>query len=425
MYKKLLQINLGNKSIVLMFTAIHTACALLLGNFTGFAIDEYGYAEVLKYLYDQNQSTSNFSVWVNSNLIFLRLLYLPAKILIILGFDVILSLRFLSILFSTISLILILRSCRDLNYFYIKPKNLAVFIFLFPSIFLWTFLGLRESFIILFITLLFYGINKFTQTTKVSSAVYICLGAIGLSQTKLYLFTLILFSLFLSAVVMLVINKKMSFTELAVLGIVLIPTIIFPSLVKNMVNTGQGVLTNLVNQQQGQQQGQQSEGMTSYQFDYFLRNSEGSAFIKIIKIVGLDSYLKSNNLSKPVDIRLAISRPDISDPGAIFISGAKFLFLPVPLLNNGSIFLNLISFEMFLWLILYVIFLIFMFRASKVIKKMEFVILWPFIFLISFLIFSSLFEINLGTIIRHRSILATAILISIINLHSKKKANLR
>ena len=137
--------------------------------------------------------------------------------------------------------------------------------------------------------------------------------------------------------------------------------------------------------------------------------------------MGVDSYLKSNNLSKPVDIRLLISRPDISNPGAIFISGAKFLFLPVPLLNNGSIFLNLISFEMFLWLILYVILLIFMFRASKVIKKMEFVILWPFIFLISFLIFSSLFEINLGTIIRHRSILATAILISIINLHSKRE----
>jgi hypothetical protein len=415
-----------------MFVAIHTACALLLGNFTGFAIDEYGYAEVLKYLYDPNQSTSNFSVWVNSNLIFLRLLYLPAKILIILGFDVILSLRFLSILFSTISLVLILRSCRNLNYFYIKPKNLVVFIFLFPSIFLWTFLGLRESFIILFITLLFYGINKFTQRKKISSAVYICLGAIGLSQTKLYLFTLILISLFLTAVVMLVINKKMSFTELAVLGIVLIPIIIFPSLGKNIVNTGQGVLTSIEDQQpdqqQGQQpdqqpdqqQGQQSEGMTSYQFDYFLRNSEGSVFIKIIKIVGLDSYLKSNNLSKQVDIRLVISRPDMSDPGAIFISGAKFLFLPVPLMNNGSIFLNLISFEMFLWLILYVIFLIFMFRASKVIKKMEFVILWPFIFLISFLIFSSLFEINLGTIIRHRSILAIAILISIINLHSKK-----
>ena len=104
MFKKLLQMNLGNKSIVLMFTAIHIACALLLGNFTGFAIDEYGYAEVLKYLYDPNQSTANFSVWVNSNLIFLRLLYLPAKILIILGFDVILSIRFLSILFSTISL---------------------------------------------------------------------------------------------------------------------------------------------------------------------------------------------------------------------------------------------------------------------------------------------------------------------------------
>ena len=417
MFKKLLQINLGNKSIVLMFTAIHIACALLLGNFTGFAIDEYGYAEVLKYLYDPNQSTANFSVWVNSNLIFLRLLYLPAKILIILGFDVILSIRFLSILFSTISLVLILRSCRDLNYFFIKPKNLAVFIFLFPSIFLWTFLGLRESFIIFFITLIFYGINKFTQTKKISSAVYICLGVIGISQTKLYLYTLILFSIFLSAVVMLVINKKMSFTESAVLGIILIPLIIFPSLPKNLVNTAQGVLTSIGSQQQGQQ----SEGMTSYQFDYFLRNSEGSVFIKIIKIVGVDSYLKSNNLSKPVDIRLLISRPDISNPGAIFISGAKFLFLPVPLLNNGSIFLNLISFEMFLWLILYVILLIFMFRASKVIKKMEFVILWPFIFLISFLIFSSLFEINLGTIIRHRSILATAILISIINLHSKRE----
>ena len=103
------------------------------------------------------------------------------------------------------------------------------------------------------------------------------------------------------------------------------------------------------------------------------------------------------------------------------LESSKFLFLPVPLLNNGSIFLNLISFEMFLWLILYVILLIFMFRASKVIKKMEFIILWPLIFLISFLIFSSLFEINLGTIIRHRSILATAILISIINLHSKKR----
>ena len=161
--------------------------------------------------------------------------------------------------------------------------------------------------------------------------------------------------------------------------------------------------------------------MTSYQFDYFLRNSEGSIFIKIIKIIGIDSYLKSNNTSEPIDIRLVINRPEFLDPVAIFISGAKFLFLPVPFLNNGSIFLNLLSFEIFLWLILYVIFLTTIFKASKVIKKMEFITLWPFIFLILFLVFSFLFEINLGTIIRHRSILAFAILMSVINLHSIKR----
>jgi hypothetical protein len=136
MLKKYLQINLGNKSIVIIFTAIHIVYAFLLGNFTGFAIDEYGYAEVFKFLYDPNQSVSNFSVWVSSNLIFLRLLYLPAKILNILGFDAILSIRFLSILLSTISLTLMLRSCKDFNYFFIKPKNLVIYTFLIPSIFL-------------------------------------------------------------------------------------------------------------------------------------------------------------------------------------------------------------------------------------------------------------------------------------------------
>ena len=422
MLKKYIQINLDNKSIVLIFTAIHVACAFLLGNFTGFAIDEYGYAEVLKYLYDPNQSASNFSVWVNSNLIFLQLLYLPAKILNILGFDFILSLRFLSILLSTISLILMLRSCRDLDYFFIKPKNLVLYIFLFPSIFLWTTLGLRESFIIFFITLIFYGINKFIKTKKISSAIYIFLGIIGISQTKLYLFTLLLFSLFLSALITFIIKKKISIIELAIVAIIISPIVIFPSIPKNILDTGRDVYNKTQQGQlQGQLQGQQSEGMTSYQFDYFLRNSEGSPIIKIIKVTGLDSYLESNNSSKPVDIRLLIKRPDISDPVAIFISGTKFIFLPAPFFNNGSIFLNLLSFEMFLWLILYTIFLITVFKSSKVIKKMDFIILWPFLFLISFLTFSSLFEINLGTIIRHRSILAIAILICIINLHSTKR----
>jgi SAM-dependent methyltransferase len=93
------------------------------------------------------------------------------------------------------------------------------------NIFLWTFLGLRESFIIFFITLLFYGINKFIQTKKISSAVYICLGAIGISQIKLYLFTLLLFSLFISALIILIINKKISILQ-AILIIFVIEIII-------------------------------------------------------------------------------------------------------------------------------------------------------------------------------------------------------
>jgi hypothetical protein len=83
----------------------------------------------------------------------------------------------------------------------------------------------------------------------------------------------------------------------------------------------------------------------------------------------------------------------------------QFLFLPFFLFSNGSFFLDIQSLELPFWLITY--FGIYHFLVRKFFKNKDFPpLLQPLaIFCSIFLVSSTFFETNMGTAVRHRSIL--------------------
>ena len=85
--------------------------------------------------------------------------YSQAKVVNLCGIPDYLSIRFLSISLAAMSLILI-KNLYDRSVIHGKWFNNVIFLFFFiPSIFLWTSVGLRESFILAEIALVFVGIT--------------------------------------------------------------------------------------------------------------------------------------------------------------------------------------------------------------------------------------------------------------------------
>lgn len=399
----------NNQLILFIFFLTHISLMIIIGNFTGFAPDEYGYAEVLKYLYEDNQSTKNFLVWANSDLLFLQLLYLPAKLFILLGMSELYSIRLLSITLVTLTLSILLRSLDIHRSHYVKSKLLIIIGFYLPSFFLWTTLGLRESFIILWLTVIFIYSFKLKQSQNFIFVIPIVIGVYGLSQTKLYLFVLTAFSFIVGILIYTLLVRKVTFLRLVILIIILSPFAIETSLFRQIYIVGSDTLKgiNLSSKSKDNElNGYETEGMTEYQFEVFLEDSESSSIlIDIVKYIDSQKPILSNYSNGIAHHQVELSRPKINDPPAIIFGAIKILLLPFPLIENGSFFLNIVSVEAPLWYLLYVIVFLQIrgFRWRTKDNYLIFLIILVELFI--FIIFSTLFEINLGTNLRHRSVL--------------------
>ena len=425
----LLKVINTNKLVFPIFFLTHTTLMIILGNFTGFALDEYGYAEVLKYLYEENQSTDNFSVWVNSDILFLQILYSPAKVFILFGVSEVISIRLLSIILTTLTLAILLRNLDTNKCQYTLSRSVIILSFFIPSFFLWTTLGLREGFIILWLTLIFIYSFKFKQTQNLVLLIPIVIGIFGLMQTKLYLFVLTIVSFTIAFFVYSLVVRNITLIRILLMVAILSPLVFQPSISKQIYSVASDTLNriyevNITSENKSYIPGTtsyQTEGTTSYQFNVFFKNSENqSLIIKFLERINFDDYLASVSPQSSVHALLKISRPSFNEPLAIIWSAVKYLILPLPFIENGSLFLNVVSYEMFIWFILYLFigWQILSFRPQA--NENYFVLLIIIVFLFTFLLFSSLFEINLGTIVRHRVILLLVILNLVVVLQNSK-----
>ena len=151
--------------LLISFFAAHLLLACFLGRFFGLAPDEVGYLFTFNnvYTWPINTVAQTGSGWITAPTVFLWIAYSPAKILNLFGVPDYLAIRFLSIVVTAASLYL-LKDILDRVTPKGKPSPRIVLIaFFIPSVFLWTSVGLRESFIIAETTAFLVGLNFLIQ----------------------------------------------------------------------------------------------------------------------------------------------------------------------------------------------------------------------------------------------------------------------
>lgn len=160
---------LRENRFITFFVFSHIMFAAFLGRLYALAPDENGYINTFNSVYSLPISTSaqTMSGWIAAPTIFLWIIYLPAKVLSMLGVPDYLSVRILSIILASFSLYLL----RDILIRSSQGRRISRYLilsaFFIPSIFLWTSVGLRESFIIAELMAFLAGIN-FLMEGKIS-----------------------------------------------------------------------------------------------------------------------------------------------------------------------------------------------------------------------------------------------------------------
>lgn len=99
--------------ISFLFVALHAMFIVALGNITAFAPDESGYAEIFSRLYSLNFSFEGQGGWSSGNIMFLRLLYLPAEVFSLFGLFDLMSVRVLSIICAYMAFYLLFKQVND------------------------------------------------------------------------------------------------------------------------------------------------------------------------------------------------------------------------------------------------------------------------------------------------------------------------
>ena len=121
-------------------------------------------------------------------------------------------------------------------------------------------------------------------------------------------------------------------------------------------------------------------------------------------------------LAERVKIHCFSSNPSIK-------SSLKFLFVPFIFLDNGSLFLNIQSVETPVWLFIYALFFVGLYQIIRKRRELDYAVTIATLFALEFVAISALTEINVGTALRHRSLLLIPILVIWLS-REKKPASL-
>lgn len=461
---------LGKNKTLSLFIILHSALAISLGRLFAFAPDESGYLYTFNNLYGHSADPNPQyqSGWITAPKAFLWVAYLPAKLLTLLGMPDYAAIRLLSIALTLFSILM-------LRKVYLKTsnqtKNLDYWIFaayLIPSVFLWTSVGLRESFIIAEITAFLVGFNYLWAGKSIKGAALIAIGSYGLLSTKSYLWLCLMLATLICCGIILVqrVSKKLILKFLTA-GL-LIPLLLFACttsiyalsfiLKSDISDTGKrsgdsitqiyvdgaGNLGGLGGDKPSSASGDNQEEvkLVTFHGDYtlvalyfYLQDNPNSIFTKVMSVSKLKNKVEQIWSEK---IKLGLIYEDVeagSDTsslnGHILTPGQidkplsmvwpafVFLFGPFPLIGDPGIAAAVASFESPLWWLLYMAlaFQFFRFRGSKLLQDPTMIL--SVIFTLGFIAFSALVEVNLGTSFRHRSVLLVPIIFMFLRLRQR------
>ena len=455
--------------LVIAFLSFHVLFAIFLGRLFALAPDEGAYLYTFNNLYGSKDANPQFqSGWITAPKPFLWIAYSPAKILNIIGVPDYLSIRILSIGLASISLASLLALQRRASKGSTRMGQLIFLSFFIPSIFLWTSVGLRESFILFALTFLLVGFSRIFEGRPLLGFLGLILGSYYLMSVKNYLWVCFVLSLLVTSVFLIASRISAKKIFLIFTGVVLIPCILFASTTSTYAfefflssvfhtnvelvggRSGDSIVKVAIQDgtygasggASGSASGKSGETIVTFHGDttlillhFYLIDHPHSIFTKVLTTLGIKSKVDSiwiTKLKQGLVKKSVAAIPDSSslsgyilkpgsahNPGSIFRPAFLFLFGPIPLLDQGGLALNTVSFESPMWWVLYfVVFIALLSYGRKKIVRDPVIVAAGVLFM-SLVTFSALVEVNLGTSFRHRSILLIPLLVMFIRARSK------
>lgn len=432
------------------YIGLHVTFSILLGKIIAFAPDEGVYAEIFSRLY-QAGFTSDVVGFGGAWVPWLRLLYLPAKLLTYLGFSDLLAMRFLSFACAALSTYLLVKIAKNNGRDDRVFKAAMIAISFIPTVFLWSSIGLRESFLYLEISAILYFLSRIKDELDVRNLLGLALAIFSLSMTKNYIFILFLFAFVATLIVFSFIKRQSYVTHILILSIALMPLTFNPELMPAISNYFKGQVAkvdtieigdinndgrcdnfepcanNGIGNGNGNGNGEDSigyvatGGMTVHALLDQLKGSPNTIVARIASGLGITAKLEAISKSAIVvetdksvvenQKKLSLQQAGIKKPLQVLESSAKFLLVPFIFIDNGSLFLNIQSIETPIWLFIYGLFFVGLYQVIRRRREFDYAVMVATIFALEFVAISALTEINVGTALRHRSLLLIPILV--------------
>ena len=432
------------------YIGLHVTFSVLLGNITAFAPDEGLYKGIFSRLYSSD-FTSDVLGFSGAWEPWLRLFYLPAKLLAYLGFTDLLAVRFLAIGYSSLATFLLIKVAKDNGRNDRIFKSSIIAISFIPTVFLWSSIGLRESFLYLEISAIFYFLSRVKDEIDFRNLLGLAISVYSLLMTKNYIFILFLFAFIPTLLVFSLLKRKRLVTHVLILSIAIMPLAFNPELVPAISNYFKGQVTKVdtieigdINNDgrcdnfepcaNGNGNGNGTKdldiepieyvatgGMTLHVLLDQLKDSPNTFFAKVASVLGVMAKLEA--ISKAAIVvetdksvvqnqkKLSLQQAGIKKPLQVLESGAKFLLVPFILIDNGSLFLNIQSIETPIWLFIYGLFFVGLYQIIRRRRELDYAVMMATLFAFEFVAISALTEINVGTALRHRSLLLIPILV--------------
>uniref|UniRef100_UPI00404B35B9 hypothetical protein n=1 Tax=Candidatus Planktophila sp. TaxID=2175601 RepID=UPI00404B35B9 len=425
------------------YIGLHVTFSILLGNITAFAPDEGLYKSIFARLYSAG-FTSDVLGFSGSWEPWLRLLYLPAKLLTYFGISDLLSLRFLAIACSTLATYLLIKMARDNGRDDRVFKSAIIAISFIPTVFLWSSIGLRESFLYLEISAILYFLSRIKDELDVRNLLGLAVSVYSLSMTKNYIFILFLFAFIITLLFFTLVKRKMFITHILILGIALMPLSFNPELVPAISSYFNGQINKVDTIELGDinndgrcdsfepcaNNGNNGKdpiefvatgGMTVHALLDQLKGSPNTIVARIASALGITAKLEAISKSAIVvetdksvvesQKKLSLQQAGLTKPLQVLESSAKFLLVPFIFMDNGSLFLNIQSIETPIWLFMYGLFFVGLYQIVRRRREFDYAVMMATLFAFEFVAISALTEVNVGTALRHRSLLLIPILV--------------
>ena len=432
---------------------IHILISLLLDNITALAPDENFYVSLFNRSYSIDQNVASVPSWSNSSGIFIKILYFPAFLLSLLGLDSLQSLRFESILASALALNLLWATTNKSFQDSKTKKTFFVILSCIPTVFLWQSLALRESYLFLGLSSVFFLLYRFRERINTKHLILLVIAMTCLLFTKDYLYVILAASIGIAFSYGILRSKFQERRIGLVLLAVILPILVFIPQTKGIIQSTGLITPTIAGTVQGagkegtvQGAGKGENGSSNYLDPELIQIGGGTIHLlseqlesnretiifKFLNLVGIYDQIKESAqlaYSEPESDQYAQSVAQLNRPVLeritwlnIIDRTGTFLFVPTLGIDNGSLFLNLQSLELPFWLLLYGTVVFSLYRNFRV-REITLDTLTVYIFILLFIGISSITEVNIGTALRHRSILIVPAMFLLVQLKPNRFKN--